>query len=224
MRYIALLLLLFNLTSALAAPTSRSFYQAYQTINYSIRGGKMQFYCDRGETQYRLQSSFGSRAKLYWLGPNNKWQELPDVVFTDTSISFEGMERQGGLELNQLSKNINLPIFNRHYKNIPERYFYKAKKPNHTPYLFVIDMVEQTSTARNIEAIEDKLLLDKRRYLLEQAYQSPIRSNDQGRQALQHSLANERKQLLEAISLQYENGIRVATPPYQHKIKSHCYL
>lgn len=223
MRTAAVILLLL-LAPSIFASSSRAFYQAYQNINYSLRSGKMQFSCDNEANQYRLQASFGSRAKLYWLSPAKEWLEIKDVVFTDTHISFESLGTLSGADVESLSKNINLPLFNRNYNNIPDRYFHKAQKSEASPYLFIIDMVDQISTASNIEALDDILMLNKHRYMLEQAYRSPVRTNDSGKLALQRNLAQERQQLLEAISLQYEHGIRVATPPFQHKIKSRCYL
>lgn len=223
MRFIILLLLSFCISNAFAN-NPRGFYQAYQNINYSIRGGKMDFSCDNGLTQYRLQADFGSRAKLYWLSPEKKWLEIQDVIFNDTNINFESTTKIDGIAISTLSKNINLPIFDRGYKTIPSRYFYKVEKNKAQPYLFIIDMVERTSTAQNINPLEDIVMLDKRRYFLEQAYQASFKTNDSKQLATQKHLARERHQLLEAISLQYENGIRIATPPYQHKVKSRCYL
>lgn len=224
MRTTIVILFLLLLAPSVFASNSRAFYQAYQNINYSLRSGKMQFSCDDGVSQYRLQASFGSRAKLYWLSPNTDWVEIKDVVFTDTHISFESLGRLSGADVESLSKNINLPLFNRNFNNLPSRYFHKARKSEATPYLFIIDMVDQSSIASNIEPLEDILKLNKHRYLLEQAYRSPVRTTNNSESTLQRNLAHEREQLLEAISLQYEHGIRVATPPFQHKIKSRCYL
>lgn len=223
MRFLAILFL-FLYTSSSFASSPRGFYQAYQNINYSIREGKMDFYCDNGLTQYRLQSGFGSRAKLYWLSPEKKWQEIQDVIFTDTNINFESIVKLDGIDISILSKNINLPIFNRGYENIPSRYFYKVEKNEARPYLFIIDMTDGTLAAQNLEPLEDLVMLDKRRYLHEQTYQATFKTKDSKQLAAQQNLARERQQLLEAISLQYENGIRIATPPYQHQVTGRCTL
>lgn len=220
---ILLLFLLFSSTSTAIASPNRAMQQAYQGIIYSLRAGKMQFDCDNGLTRYRIQSDFGSRPRLYWHTPEtNSWVEVQDVVFNDTNISFEGSSMRD-IELSNLTSQIHLPIFNRSYKDVPNRYFYKANREQHAPYLFIIDTAEQTSSASNIEPQTEKIALDKQRYLTEQAYISPIRTTNQHRLEMASRLAQERTQLLEAISLQYKQGVSIHIPPYTHKKVSRCY-
>lgn len=211
-----LLLLSASFSSSVLANQGRAMYAAYQNINYSLRGATLLFTCEQGLTEFRLRSEFGTRAKLYWRSNNKRWVELKDVIYGDSYISFEGMGKEGGVDVRDINLNVGLPIFNDTESKTANDYFYKAKRSGFTDYVYVVDMVNQQMQASNVEPIVDHLVLDKAKYFREQAYKSTG-----------YVIAIEKTQrenILKEAAARYADGVRVVTPHGKHQLISQCYM
>lgn len=217
MRIVSSLLLLAALSfaSAAFANQDRAMYVAYQKINYSLRGGNLRFSCEQGLTQFRLRSDFGTRARLYWQSAEG-WVELEDVIYGDNYLSFDGMGREGGVAVSDLELNVGLPIFNNKNSKTVNDYFHKAQRAPFTDYVYIIDMLNQTMRASNVEPIVDYLVLDKDTYLREQAYQTT------GREVA--SIKAEQQRALQQAIERYADGIKIVTTAGKHQLQSRCYL
>lgn len=218
---IVVLLLVFSTPSH---ASQKSLVRAYQKVTYSLKGGRMQFVCDHGLTTYRLVSSYGTRAKLYWQANLNEWVELDDVIYFDTNMSFEGVGKDGGIPTEEFTKHIHLPIFNDNYSNIPSRYFYQTSKTEHIPYIFIVDVIQNEITATNAEGITVRLMFDQRKYLLEQAFRTSTPAITAAQRLQQRTEEQRHQQKLIEAAEQFSKGITVSIPPYQYKYSNTCYL
>lgn len=224
MRIIKTFLLLcavFSMEHALAL-SKRAMYADYQKITYSVRGGSMRIVCDQGFTRFRLVSKMATRPRLYWQD-GRRWIELKDVAYNDTSVVFEGMGKEGGVPVPYLMTGIELPLFNERPGLSAADYFYKSRTAGFSEYVYIIDMVNQQMTFRNIEPIVDYLMLDRRKYLLEQAWRSPERALTVNQSEQQQQEQSQRTAVLEQAAAQYNREVRVVTPQLHHEQTSDCY-
>lgn len=198
-------------------------YLEYQKVTYSLKGNAMRLVCDGGFIRFKISSGMGTRPRLFWQ-TGRKWTPINDVMIGDTSVVFEGMGKEGGVPVSELLFGVDLPIFNERTGLNTSDYFYKSRKAGFSQYVYIIDMVNQTLTARNIDPIVDYVKFDKRRYLLEQAYRTPEKAMTVAQAEQIRQQQQEREAFLSEIAANYSQEIRVVTMQLEHEEISDCYL
>lgn len=216
------LLLLCGLMLFWPLAEARNMYADYQKVTYSLYGGTMRLTCEQGFTQFRLTSAFGQRPRLYWKS-GKRWVELRDVTYNDNSVVFEGMGKEGGVPVEELMDGITLPIFNQRVGISASEYFYKSQRPGFSEYVYIIDMINQQLTYRNINPIVDFLLFDKQRYRQDQGYRTAERIITVEQEVQQRIDRLQRAEQIEDIIRQNSKELRVVTPALHHEVVSTCY-
>jgi hypothetical protein len=161
-----------NLNSTFAfAESDKSLNSEFQRVIHSLMGGEMIFSCGYSDTTFKITSGVFSKPTLYWKS-GIEWKELEDTDFKDTGVIFRGLGREGGVPIQDINIDLDLPIFNEGWpfaQKTAGSYFVKSRKSDFVPYEYTIDMIESSITSKNILPIVDHIKLDREKYEREQS-------------------------------------------------------